>query len=221
MKKLFYLFILTFGLNALAQKNEQPPIIFEGVVVSATEFFIDGTGKPNTNTTDEHGLRSFYTTNTSYLVKVTRVLKGQEFLDTGYVEVITKLSYNHINNQGRFENYIPNLYPGIFFMEPNTIPVTLSRKTNNKAVLQPFHFKPMKIDFNRYDCFAIDYQKDKCFKKKEDLANHLKKEYNVDYIDDDNQTGNDNMNNEQSSTKKKKCFFKQRSRKKSKLSKKP
>lgn len=206
MKKLIYLFILTFGLNALAQKNEQPPIIFEGVVVSATEFFIDSTGKPNTNTTDEHGLHSFYTTNTSYLVKVTRVLKGQELLDTGYVEVITKLSYNHINNQGRYENYISNLYPGIFFMEPNTIPVTLSRKTDNKIVLQPFHFKPMKIDFNRYDCFAVDYKKDRCYKTKNDLADYLKKEYNIDYLGGDNHIENNNINIEQSSTKKKSVF---------------
>jgi len=190
MKKLIYLFILTFGLNAFSQKNDQPPIIFEGVAVAATEFFIDSTGAPNTNTTGEHGLRSFYTTNTSYLVKVTKVLKGQEFLDTGYVEVITKLSYMHINNQGVhggiYENYIPNLYPGIFFMELNTVPATLDRKTNNEVVLQPFHFKPMKIDLNRYDCFAIDYHRDKCFKTENDLVNYLKKEYNVDYLNSPN-----------------------------------
>lgn len=207
MKKLIYLFILTFGLNALAQKNEQPPIIFEGVVVSATEFFIDSTGKPNTNTTDEHGLHSFYTTNTSYLVKVTRVLKGQELLDTGYVEVITKLSYNHINNQGRYENYISNLYPGIFFMEPNTIPVTLSRKTDNKAVLQPFNFKPMKIDLNRRGCYGLSSSNHNiCYKTKEDLADYLKKEYNVDYLNDNNYIESNNINNEQSSTKKKSAF---------------
>lgn len=206
MKKIIYLFLLTFGLNAFSQKNDQPPIIFEGVAVAATEFFIDSTGFPNTNTTGEHGLRSFYTTNTSYLVKITRVLKGQEFIDTGYVEVITKLSYNHINNQGThggiYENYIPNLYPGIFFMELNTVPATLNRKTNNEVVLQPFHFKPMKIDLNRYDCFAIDYYRDKCFKTENDLEVYLKEKYNLDYLENDKVSSEHSFQNRRTPTHK-------------------
>lgn len=168
-------------LVTFSQNNEQPSIIFEGVAVAAIEFFIDDMGKADTNTTGEHGLKSVYTTNTSYLVKVTRVLKGHDYLDTGYVEVITKLSYNHLNNHGKYENYIPNLYPGIFFMELNTVSTTLERKTNNTNVLQPFNFKPMKIDFNRRDLYAYQQWSNQQFKTEQDLAKFLKDEYNIEY----------------------------------------
>jgi hypothetical protein len=197
MKKILSILILILPLVTFSQNNEQPSIIFEGVAVAAIEFFIDDMGKADTNTTGEHGLKSAYTTNTSYLVKVTRVLKGHEYLDTGYIEVITKLSYNHLNNRGKYENYIPNLYPGIFFMELNTVPVTLERKTNNNNVLQPFNFKPMKIDFNRYDCFAVDYEKDKCFKTKIDLSTYLFETYDINYLNENNLDINDeNINND-------------------------
>jgi hypothetical protein len=211
MKNLTLILICLVSFMGYSQQTEQPPIIFEGLVISATEFFIDSTGKANTNTSDEYGLLNAYTTNTSYLAKVTKVLKGQEYLDTGYVEIITKLSYDHIRNQGYngqvYENYIPKLYPGIFFTEPNTVPAILERKTNNNTVLQPYKFKPMKIDFNRYDCFAVDYGKDKCFKTKEDLAKYLKEKYDIDYGTQtettDNKIQKEKVENNPSATKKK------------------
>lgn len=184
MKSLVVLILFLLSVNIYAQQGT-PPIIFEGVAVSATEFFVDSTGKANTNTAGEYGLQSVHTTNTSYLVKVTRVLKGSEYLDTGYVEVITKLSGNHLGNQGshgpRYENYIPNLYPGIFFTELNTVSATMERTTNNKEVLQPYQFKPMKIDFNRYDCYVVNFNKDQCFKDRVDLIVYLKEKFDIDY----------------------------------------
>ena len=50
--KLFLLSILSFiNFYNFSQTTEnQPPIIFEGVVLSATEFYIDSTGNPNFNT---------------------------------------------------------------------------------------------------------------------------------------------------------------------------
>ncbi|MCO5267681.1 MAG: T9SS type A sorting domain-containing protein [Brumimicrobium sp.] len=210
MKTILSILILIYPLVILSQNEEQPPIIFEGVAVSATEFFIDSTGKANTNTTGEYGLRSAYTTNTSYLVKVTRVLKGHEYIDTGYVEVITKLSRNHINNNGKYENYIPNMYPGIFFMELNTIPATLERETDNKNILQPFHFKPMKIDLNRYDCAGVKSNNYNIFyKTEEDLARFMNEEYGVDYLYDTDYSDvpSDKVNDESSQTKKKSVFL--------------
>lgn len=210
MKTILSILILIYPLVVLSQNEEQPPIIFEGVAVSATEFFIDSTGKANTNTTGEYGLRSAYTTNTSYLVKVTRVLKGHEYIDTGYVEVITKLSQNHINNNGIYENYIPNKYPGIFFMELNTVPATLDRETGNKNILQPFHFKPMKIDLNRYDCAGVKSSNYNIFyKTEEDLARFMNEKYGVDYLYDTDYSvvPNNKVNDENSQPKKKSVFL--------------
>ena len=186
MKSLTLILVSLISFMGYAQQTEQPPIIFEGVVVAATEFFIDSTGKANTNTSGEgeYGLLSLYTTNTSYLVKVTRVLKGQEYLDTGYVEIITKLSRQHLNNAGQYENYHVNIYPGIFFTEPNTEPATLERKTNNTIVVQPYKFKPMKIDLNRYGCAGVKNSNYNIYyKTKQDLAKYLKEKYNIDYLE--------------------------------------
>src|SRR5690554_1629323 len=209
MKKILSILILILPLMTFSQNNEQPSIIFEGVAVAAIEFFIDDMGKADTNTTGEHGLKSVYTTNTSYLVKVTRVLKGHEYLDTGYVEVITKLSYNHLNNHGKYENYIPNLYPGIFFMELNTVSATLERKTNNTNVLQPFNFKPMKIDFKRRDLYAYQQWSNQQFKTEEDLAKFLKDEYNIEYLNKAEyyKPENDEIKEEEFQPKKKSVFL--------------
>jgi hypothetical protein len=211
MKTLTLILVSFISFMGYSQQNEQPPIIFEGVVLSATEFFIDSTGKVNTNTAGEYGLQSVYTTNTSYLVKVTRVLKGQEYLDTGYVEIITKLSRQHLNNAGQYENYHVKLYTGIFFTEFNTVPATLERETNNNIVLQPFKFKPMKIDLNSHGCYGLKSSNyNVCYKTKEDLSKYLKEKYNIDYDiesneDDDTSTNNNTsqVENKQSATKKK------------------
>ncbi|HIP31765.1 MAG TPA: hypothetical protein EYG86_03295 [Crocinitomicaceae bacterium] len=188
MKNIILILTIIITLVGYTQQNEQPPIIFEGVVISATEFFIDSTGKVNTNTTGEgeYGLASLYTTNTSYLVKVTRVLKGKEYLDTGYVEIITKLSYDHLNNAGQYENYIPYLKrAGIFFTEINTVSATLKRETNNNIVVQPYKFKPMKIDLNRRSCYGLNNSNHNiCYKTKQDLANYLKEKYGINYLDE-------------------------------------
>jgi len=208
MKNLTLILVSIISFMGFAQQTEQPPIIFEGVVISATEFFIDSTGKANTNTAGEYGLQSVYTTNTSYLVKVTRVLKGQEYLDTGYVEIITKLSRQHLNNAGQYENYHVKLYPGIFFTEPNSVPATLERKTNNNIVVQPYKFRPMKIDLNRRGCYGLSNSNHNiCYKTKADLAKYLKEKYDIDYDTltkgTNNEIQNDKVENNQSAIKKK------------------
>lgn len=66
-------------------------------------------------------------------------------------------------------------------MELNTVSTTLERKTNNTNVLQPFNFKPMKIDFNRRDLYAYQQWSNQQFKTEQDLAKFLKDEYNIEY----------------------------------------
>ncbi len=198
------------SLVGYSQQTGQPSIIFEGIAISETKYFIDSTGKANTNVKGEYN-NSEFTTNTSYLVKVTRVLKGQEFLDTGYVEIITKLSRKHLNNQGshgpRYENYYPGMKrAGIFFTELNTVPATLERETNNNVVVQPYKFKPMKIDLNRRDCYGLNNSNHNiCYKTKQDLAKYLKEKYDIDYLEEGEQKNNTNnqVDNNQSAIKKK------------------